>query len=107
MRKMLFDQNLQIFAGLAIESMMSPDQHAFDQDWDLSEGLDPEGPSAQDLDRFGDEMDSCPNCGAMIYDQAEMCPQCGWYFGEVPQSVSLWMVLGVFGLILVLLGFML
>ncbi len=104
--KVLFGQNLRLFAGSAIESGMSPNQHEFDQDWDLSEGLDPEGPSAQDLDRFGDEVDPCPNCGAMIYDQAEICPKCGWYLGEVPKSVSLWVVLGVCGLIVVLLGFM-
>ena len=72
-------------------------------DWDLSEGLDPEGPSAHDLDRFGSEMDRCPNCGESIYDQAEMCPQCGWYLGENPRSLSPWVMVGVFGLVVILL----
>lgn len=46
-------------------------------DADIDEGLDPEGPSAEDLDRFGDEFTACPNCGSLIYDQAEICPRCG------------------------------
>ena len=71
--------------------------------WDLSEGLDPEGPSAQDLDRFGSELDTCPNCASTIYDQSEMCPECGWYLGEAPKTVSLWVVGGVCGLIVILL----
>ncbi len=74
-----------------------------DRDWNLSEGLDPDGPSAQDLDRFGSELDTCPNCKSTIYDQAEMCPQCGWYLGEVPKSLSPWVVVGVCGLIVMLL----
>ena len=40
------------------------------------EGLDPEGPSADDLDRFGDEQITCWNCGADYYDQLERCPHC-------------------------------
>ena len=74
-----------------------------DRDWDLTEGLDPEGPSAQDLDRFGSELDHCPNCKSTIYDQSEMCPECGWYLGEVEKSVSLWVFVGVVGLIVILL----
>lgn len=74
-----------------------------DRDWNLSEGLDPEGPSAVDLDRFGSELDTCPNCKSTIYDQSEMCPQCGWYLGSEPKTLSLWVVLGVCGLIVMLL----
>jgi len=85
---------------------MTRNQHEFDQDWDLAEGLDPDGPSAVDLDRFGSEVDPCPNCGAMIYDQAEVCHQCGFYLGETPKTMSLWVVFGVCGLIIVFLWFM-
>lgn len=46
-------------------------------DWDLTEGLDPEGPSADDLDRFGDELIPCSECGRMVYDQTVLCPHCG------------------------------
>lgn len=74
-----------------------------DRDWDLSEGLDPEGPSGVDLDRFGSELDTCPNCKSTIYDQSEICPRCGWYLGDDPKTVSLWVVLGVCGLIVMVL----
>jgi hypothetical protein len=38
-----------------------------------------EGPSAEDLDRFGGDTGHCPSCGAEIWDQAEVCPECGEY----------------------------
>jgi hypothetical protein len=77
-----------------------------DRDWDLAEGLDPEGPSAADLDKFGSELDTCPNCSSTIYDQSEICPECGWYLGELEKSVSLWVFVGVVGLIVILLFWM-
>ncbi len=36
-----------------------------------------EGPSPEDLERFGGETAHCPRCGAEIWDQAEFCPDCG------------------------------
>jgi len=42
--------------------------------WD---DVDPEGPSPEDLERFGDEWVTCPECGSAIYDQTEICPRCG------------------------------
>lgn len=35
-----------------------------------------EGPSLDDLNRFGSDEAFCPECGAEIYDQAEFCPHC-------------------------------
>ncbi len=49
-----------------------------DDSWD--EGLDPDGPSAEDLERFGDEFKTCSACGSQAWDQAEQCPACGAYF---------------------------
>jgi RNA polymerase subunit RPABC4/transcription elongation factor Spt4 len=74
-----------------------------DEDWDLAEGLDPEGPSAADLDRYGDEMVACIHCGAKIYDQAELCPRCGAIQEEVEKGVSWW----VYGVVVVLVGLLL
>ncbi len=36
-----------------------------------------EGPSSEDLERFGDDTAHCPACGAEIWDQAPVCPKCG------------------------------
>ena len=38
-----------------------------------------EGPSSEDIERFGGDTDECPECGAEVYDQAEMCHACGAY----------------------------
>ncbi len=81
-----------------------PDQN-LDSNWDLGEGLDPDGPSAADLDRFGDELDPCPACGNPVYDQMAICPSCGHVLEDQPKSVSLWAVFGVVGLIVLLLIF--
>lgn len=36
-----------------------------------------EGPSEDDLQRFGDDSGYCPRCGEQIWDNAEVCPACG------------------------------
>jgi hypothetical protein len=45
-----------------------------------------EGPGPDDLRRFGDDTAYCPECGAEIYDQAEICPDCGAYLTRGPIS---------------------
>jgi len=72
-------------------------------DWDINEGLDPEGPSGADLDRFGDELTPCRHCGKHIYDQAEICPHCGGYVVESSKTISVWSLAGVLLLIVLLL----
>lgn len=57
-----------------------------DTDWDLAEGLDPDGPSADDLHRFGDEMTRCAACGREVYDQAEVCAHCGGFVHVRPKT---------------------
>lgn len=76
-----------------------------DQDWDLGEGLDPEGPSGADLDRFGDELTRCKRCGQSMYDQATVCPSCGELVEEGEKRLSVWMILGLIGLIVLMLMF--
>lgn len=77
-----------------------------DQDWHLDEGLDPQGPSADDLDRFGDEMTPCASCGRRVYDQAEVCPHCGG-FVHARQTTPWWALLVTAVLMLVLLIYLL
>lgn len=40
-----------------------------------------EGPSDDDLDRFGGDTGYCPKCGEEIWDAAEFCPTCGEHIG--------------------------
>lgn len=54
------------------------------------EGLDPDGPSAADLDRFGDELTVCRECGERFYDQAELCPACGMPVREPERHMPGW-----------------
>lgn len=57
-----------------------------------TEGLDPEGPSEDDLERFGEEFRPCPECGADVYDQVPLCPKCGHAFDDKAIGLPLWMV---------------
>lgn len=36
-----------------------------------------EDPSAEDVDRFGDDSGYCPDCGQEVWDEAWQCPHCG------------------------------
>lgn len=57
----------------------------------FDDGLDPEGPSEADLDRFGDEQVRCWNCHAHYYDQLEHCPHCGSAHRKPGAGMPTWM----------------
>ncbi|MFO0873230.1 MAG: hypothetical protein U0575_04580 [Phycisphaerales bacterium] len=40
-----------------------------------------EGPTPDDLRRFNRETGYCPDCGAEVFDQADVCPKCFAYLG--------------------------
>ncbi len=40
-----------------------------------------DGPDADDLARFGGDTAFCPDCGAEVWDQAEVCPACSSLVG--------------------------
>lgn len=45
-----------------------------------------EGPSDDDIERFGDDAeDRCPSCGASVYHDLTACPRCGADL-DAPQS---------------------
>lgn len=46
----------------------SPVEHEYDDD---------DGPSPDDIERFGDVTRPCPSCGKHISDQAQQCHWCG------------------------------
>lgn len=66
--------------------------------WDEA---DPEGPSAEDIERFGDEWRRCPRCSREIYDQAEICPYCGHALGAEPPRVPIRYILIVMAVLIV------
>jgi hypothetical protein len=45
-----------------------------------------EGPSSEDIDRFDRETAYCPDCGAEMWDQADVCPKCFAFVGGVTSS---------------------
>lgn len=65
---------------------------------------DGEGPSEADLERFGDEYRTCPECGSLVYDQSELCQACGHAFGARETTIPIWAIVTV-GVLLV--GFLL
>jgi hypothetical protein len=44
-----------------------------------------EGPSSEDLDRFGEDSPKadarCPDCGAAVWSEADICPKCYAFLG--------------------------
>ncbi len=72
-----------------------------------------EGPSEEDLRRFGDETAYCPDCGAEVWDGADVCPKCFAYLGGDTSRHrpidrwwrSRWKIVIVAVLIIVLSGF--
>lgn len=44
--------------------------------FDITMPID-EGPSQEDLQRFGSDEAYCSECGETVWDQAEFCPACG------------------------------
>lgn len=57
---------------------------------DRSDQLD-EDPSPEDMERFGGATRTCPSCKAEVYDDAELCHECGHVFSGEPQH-SPWVV---------------
>ena len=81
--------------------MPSPDDES--EEIDVSR----EGPDPQDMD-FSDDADLevCPHCRKMIYEDTEQCPHCGEFISleDTPLSGPSWIVIGIItALILVML----
>ncbi|MBS0197982.1 MAG: hypothetical protein JSR77_14595 [Planctomycetes bacterium] len=63
-----------------------------------------EGPSAEDVERFGGVTRPCPVCKAELYDDAELCWKCGHALSNQPQARPVWIiVMGVIALALIVL----
>lgn len=62
-------------------------------DEDFAEGdfldqdeLDPEGPSREDLARFGGDTVPCPHCGREVHADAAACPRCDRWLDDAPET---------------------
>lgn len=78
----------------------------------LDSRMTDEGPSLEDLRRFGGDTAFCPECGEEIWDQAEFCPKCRSYLaGDVspkhPQAREFQKKFLTLIAIIVLIGFLL
>ena len=77
----------------------------------MSDWID-EGPSDDDLAKFNQQEDGyCPECGAVVYDDAEFCPECGMQIGgrvgnKPPVQKEIQNRLGFLIVILILIGLM-
>lgn len=76
-------------------------------DDDIGDAPDPEGPSPEDLERFGDEFRTCPSCGSDVYDQAELCHVCGHAFEEPAGKPPVWILIVLAIALLAMLGLLL
>ena len=71
-----------------------------------------EGPSPEDIERFGSDEGYCPKCGEAVWDQAPVCPGCGEHISgrtssrppELRQGRQRWIIAVA---LIVLLGFLL
>ena len=64
---------------------------------------DCEGPSEEDLERFGGDTRPCPRCGSEIYDEAPFCHRCGVGLEDAPRKGSKALVVGVMVTLMVVL----
>lgn len=49
-------------------------------------------PSDEDLERFSDVTTTCPHCGATLYDDAEVCYQCGQAISGRARHAPMWVM---------------
>lgn len=56
-----------------------------------------------DLERFGNEYQTCPSCKNEVYDQSELCHICGHVFEEPASKPALWVLIVVAVVILSML----
>ena len=69
-----------------------------------------EFPSEEDVERFGDVTFKCPECGTELYDDVELCWNCGHAIGArvhagegIPRWVMIVAVLVALGMALLLI----
>lgn len=55
---------------------------------------DDDGPIDSDLEKFGDVTQTCPSCGTTLYDDADLCWNCGHALGTHPtKQIPMWVLI--------------
>lgn len=56
-----------------------------------------EGPSAEDIERFGDVTQKCPSCGREVFDDTDICYHCGHAISKAAGAVRspMWAIITV------------
>ena len=67
-----------------------------DDEEHCDEGIDPEGPSASEMD-YSDEPDLeiCPHCRKLISEESEQCPHCMNYVSLEDSPMPRWAWVGI------------
>jgi hypothetical protein len=79
----------------------------WDEDDEFDED-DPEAPDPSDMDSHDEpDLDACPYCRKLIYEDTEQCPHCKRYLSEedAPLSKPAWIVIGTLLALAVMLLF--
>jgi uncharacterized protein (DUF983 family) len=66
-----------------------------------------EGPSAEDMERFGGATRHCPECKTELYDDAEVCWKCGHMLSGVAPGPKTWKLVTAMVVVMVIVGGML
>ncbi len=64
---------------------------------------DDEGPSQADLEKFSGVTRPCPECGAELYDDVELCWKCGHALGSEPARPPWWIIAVAIALLVALI----
>lgn len=77
----------------------APGSRANNSAWPSASAID-HGPSDADIERFSDVTQTCPSCGTTLYDDVEVCWNCGHALGaERKIEIPLWMWITAAGLL--------
>ena len=75
---------------------------------DDDDDIDPEGPDESEMDSSENpDLDVCPHCRKLIYEEAERCPHCGHYISAEnrPLSPKAWIIIGLIAAVMALMVF--
>jgi hypothetical protein len=69
-----------------------------DDPQDDDDAHDPEGPDPHEMDASDEpDLDVCPHCRKMIWEDAHRCPHCGEFISpsDTPMSARSWVMIAV------------